>query len=706
MKKIEWRDELRVGIESIDTDHKKLVQLTNDLIDAVTHHRPKEDILTVYNELVDYTQYHFAREERFMTGNCDSYTPVDQQHHLKQHRYFINKLHRIKKELTHIENGSDPRLLDIVEFLVKWLLDHIIHQDLSLTSCIYNKQHQHKGFGAWINRRFSLFNRAKLVIILPLIFLLLTVGYISYDLYKRYRSLDKIDEVTQSIMLVYDVINELQIERGLSSAYLTSTNPRFKSMLQTQYLRTDHAVKLANDYKHIIDRYIDTHKGVAFLTKLPEIRKKVLAKRIERSDSNRYYTRFVRSLIDMIKSLNYLSLEGVQHNIYIPLLMLIEMNENTGLIRNEGTYLIEHGITNSDRFRKLYQQKLTYHKLFKRIADPNMLEQYISARHTKAVMRFENYLKPIIYTPGGKLPDAEVWFDVSSDYIAVFKELIETSLKQMHTEAHQEKMHALWVSSILWITLLLMLLFIAIISKTLKQSIVQPIEEITRALQRLAKGERSYFHTPFANDPIIRNMVHAFNTLRQSLIKAEYINTLIDLQTYKTKSYERLANLDALTGVPNKRTLNKAFRFHFNEAKDNNEPLSICILDIDHFKRINDTYGHEAGDKVLRRFAETMQSFVRKNDLLARYGGEEFVLLLPQTPFSDACDVAKKLKEATEAITFDDIAPHLRITVSIGIASTDEEEFVNPHHLFKLADARLYQAKKEGRNRIVPSNCR
>jgi diguanylate cyclase (GGDEF)-like protein len=130
-------------------------------------------------------------------------------------------------------------------------------------------------------------------------------------------------------------------------------------------------------------------------------------------------------------------------------------------------------------------------------------------------------------------------------------------------------------------------------------------------------------------------------------------------------------------------------------------PLCLAMIDIDHFKRVNDTYSHAAGDAVIVRLAQLMKRQCRGMDVIARWGGEEFALLLPQARLQDAEGVCERLRAAFEEQHYEDIDPELRLTISIGLAS---EEGVSGHEqLLVRADAALYAAKRGGRNRVVLS---
>lgn len=162
-----------------------------------------------------------------------------------------------------------------------------------------------------------------------------------------------------------------------------------------------------------------------------------------------------------------------------------------------------------------------------------------------------------------------------------------------------------------------------------------------------------------------------------------------------------LAVTDGLTGLHNRRYLDNHLKTLFNRAAARSRPLSVCITDIDRFKSVNDTYGHDAGDEILREFARRIRSTVRGADLACRYGGEEFVVVMPDTDAYSAASIAERLRGIIEAAPFAlPSGGSLQITASMGIASfTAGVE--TPEQLLKNADRALYEAKNSGRNRVV-----
>ncbi|MBU1003404.1 MAG: diguanylate cyclase [Proteobacteria bacterium] len=165
---------------------------------------------------------------------------------------------------------------------------------------------------------------------------------------------------------------------------------------------------------------------------------------------------------------------------------------------------------------------------------------------------------------------------------------------------------------------------------------------------------------------------------------------------------QRMAETDSLTGAVNRRAFDEHLEYQLSKPQLKDSPLSLLMLDLDHFKAINDAWGHPIGDMVLKAFAEICRTNLRDGDVLARLGGEEFALLLPGANTQAACVAGERIRRTVEAFRLECCA-ELRITVSIGCAtcrcglSTSEE-------LLNAADAVLYQAKREGRNQLVTAS--
>jgi len=163
---------------------------------------------------------------------------------------------------------------------------------------------------------------------------------------------------------------------------------------------------------------------------------------------------------------------------------------------------------------------------------------------------------------------------------------------------------------------------------------------------------------------------------------------------------EELSQTDALTGLHNRYFFDQRIEHELARARRYGSPLAVVMMDIDHFKQVNDGHGHPFGDLVLRGVAQTLKRCLRNVDTLARYGGEELVAVLPETPRPEGIAVAERLRQAVEAERFESAGRRVPVTISLGVAVGPRPLVESPHELLKLADAALYRAKESGRNQV------
>jgi diguanylate cyclase (GGDEF)-like protein len=162
---------------------------------------------------------------------------------------------------------------------------------------------------------------------------------------------------------------------------------------------------------------------------------------------------------------------------------------------------------------------------------------------------------------------------------------------------------------------------------------------------------------------------------------------------------QRMAERDTLTGLPNRRRLLEVGQAEERRARRYGHPLAAVMIDLDHFKAVNDQLGHGAGDGVLREVAHRIKATLRATDLAARYGGEEFAVLLPETALETALDAAERIRLAVSEAPIETRHGPVTVTLSAGVAVLDEYPR-ELKHLFEAADAALYAAKAGGRNRV------
>lgn len=171
---------------------------------------------------------------------------------------------------------------------------------------------------------------------------------------------------------------------------------------------------------------------------------------------------------------------------------------------------------------------------------------------------------------------------------------------------------------------------------------------------------------------------------------------------YQRREIEHRAAHDSLTGLYNRRTFEERLSDEFDRATRYQHPLSLLMIDIDDFKQVNDTDGHDWGDAVLKRITEVLRRITRKSDIPVRYGGEEFVLILPEINLADAFQVGEKICQAVKAEVFnrEPPSPSFSVTVSIGAASTSAKKYQDGQAALKDADLALYRAKRKGKDRV------
>lgn len=202
------------------------------------------------------------------------------------------------------------------------------------------------------------------------------------------------------------------------------------------------------------------------------------------------------------------------------------------------------------------------------------------------------------------------------------------------------------------------------------------LRHLTWQAQQVAKGDYSQ-RVAFMGD-----FAAAFNAMVESLAAKE-------------AALLAQARTDALTGLPNRLKLNEVLASELARYQRYKTPFSLALFDIDHFKQINDTYGHQQGDQVLQQVARVVRQLIRAVDTVGRWGGEEFLLVLPETPLAGAVTTVERLRQAVAAA---DYGPVGRVTASFGVAEVRAGD--DADKLLRRADTALYRAKNRGRNRV------
>jgi diguanylate cyclase (GGDEF)-like protein len=220
---------------------------------------------------------------------------------------------------------------------------------------------------------------------------------------------------------------------------------------------------------------------------------------------------------------------------------------------------------------------------------------------------------------------------------------------------------------------------------------------VERRLAWVRSGDPTPMDIPMADGRVLRSQLATLPDGGRMLIFSDVTDIVRNAEEMK-----RLATIDGMTGIYNRRHFLALADHEWKRAQRYRRPVSFLMIDVDHFKQINDSFGHEAGDRMIVHLANMAGACKRDSDVLARIGGEEFALLLPETTLDQAKTLAERLRRHVLNHPLSGVTPAISATVSIGVAAQDAQ-MRDISDLMKAADQALYSAKRAGRNRVVSS---
>jgi two-component system cell cycle response regulator len=220
--------------------------------------------------------------------------------------------------------------------------------------------------------------------------------------------------------------------------------------------------------------------------------------------------------------------------------------------------------------------------------------------------------------------------------------------------------------------------------------LIADVEDRARVLRGLDLGVNDWLSRPVDRNELLARV-------RTQMRQKRYADSLRE----KVQQSIELALFDPLTGLNNRRFLENHLSTMIENARIRRSPLTLMILDIDHFKRVNDTYGHDCGDEVLKGFADRLRGIIRGGDLLCRLGGEEFVIVMPGVDVHAAARIAERALLAIQQEPFVMTAGGEQIVITTSIGLAERRDDTDPHQLYRRADQALYRSKSEGRNRVT-----
>lgn len=228
---------------------------------------------------------------------------------------------------------------------------------------------------------------------------------------------------------------------------------------------------------------------------------------------------------------------------------------------------------------------------------------------------------------------------------------------------------------------------------------ISALGETTDKVRAFRSGGVDYITKPFQTEEVLAR-VETHLALRRMQKELQEVNNELEKANFEL---ERLANLDGLTQIPNRRHFDSVLGNEWKRMTREKDPVSLIMCDIDYFKRYNDTYGHIAGDECLKKVAQSVCCMLKRPaDLVARYGGEEFAVLLPKTTPDGALAVANEILSGIRDLKIEHISSDISpfVTMSVGVGGMVPETDIRPEALVERTDKALYRAKANGRNRI------
>jgi len=722
MSSLVWNEGMSVGIDVIDDDHEQILAIISRIIEAIDNNHAKSIIEELFDELERVTSSHFKREEDLMQAT--DYAGFEQ--HKKGHQAFIAQLPQLKEQLF---NNSEKSAEEISQRLYDWVINHVVGSDLDFAQASCNSQSQaaqksrsslFARTSSWFSYRIKLSIRVFLIAVLPIAGMLILSFIILKDNYLQYKNMQLLSESIHTAAQVNSLTHSLQVERGLSMGFVSSNHQQFSRELAERQKTTDIEIQALlsqlNYQGNLLGgqtrwlNFIQKTKGD--ISHLKKYRSELEYQSIEDLDQMFFsYTQQIGQLLSGINNLVHLEMDSQYANDITTIDAILNLKEMMGQERALGTILLGEAIPDAQKFQEM-------HILLGRQLDALRVFNYSATNQQKKICaalcdessfnETASRLFVELMSLHNSSQARQQWFMTMTAKMDSFKLIADQIINDLDIKTDQKltdlrlKYHII-LTILSSIILLNILLFVF-----LNHSIITPIRRITHALTQIALGHKTLqIYSRFADDEI-GSMYRAYEMLRRKLVQADLSKNVINFQRkslrhrkQESEHYKELASKDTLTGAINRREFNKVIEQEILYAQQGNHALSIMSLDIDHFKNVNDTYGHGVGDVALINFYTICCENVRASDAVARIGGEEFVILMPGMDVQQAAILAERVRKTVEEkeIVIDDQV--ITLTVSIGVAQWSPSQFNKTDAFLAFADKALYEAKNRGRNCVV-----
>lgn len=719
---IKWNEGLNLGVKILDDDHKELLRIIGKLSEAIDNNVNREILEKIFQDLQNSVQNHLHNEEVYLQ-NCNC-TKLD--NHVKKHRFFLNQLSELKKKVLSSQDYISSQ--DITVYLAEWLLNHIIEEDIPAIALfqqcgpIKEESKENSSLLAKLVKttmdRFSFTKRIFLSAVVPLSGMLLFGTIVIFVNFNEYLDMKKASNITYIALNTNELVHNFQIERGLSSVYLISTEDKFKKNLEKRRIIVDEAIKKfidkiktinINDIKTIESNIITLKKDILSFN---NIRKKIDSKTVSQIYGISIYSKIIENMLNLTSKIAFLNLDRELSSSISTLSSIQHLKESLGQERAYGTVIIEKKDATLEEyisFAKILGAQMTYLDIFGHTASEaqkKIIDSFLNSDIAKQIHIYKDGIKSHNY---GNL-DSLAWFRLTTQFINEIK-LFEDELLHEINISIDNNIASSTRNFLFWIffnTIILAITFLLLY--TFKRSTVTQIDQLTNAMKDLATGGRGFKLSPInMSRDEMAYMYDAYEITRQKLLKGDLYTQLylsrkdIELKNKERENFklEEMAFVDPLTGAVNRRKFEELSNEEFKRSKRYKSNLSFLMLDLDHFKAVNDTYGHAAGDEILKHFSSICLDMARNMDIVARIGGEEFVVVLPETNSQGAYVFAERIrKKIFNSVVVVENTP-IKYSVSIGIAVLDFTTDADVKSIIQRADKALYEAKRSGRNTTI-----
>ncbi len=840
MSAISWDEGLSVNIRSIDDDHKRIIDLINELDAALTENSCSVKLPGIFDKLLEYVFTHFRREEDYMQRIK---FPGLKRHQLL-HEKLTSRLIQLKCQMDSRE--TEFLSLELSEFLRNWLLNHIAMEDLQIKAYLEELSFTdlqdneltttaHQKSKGSILGHLGLRQRISLLAGMQWIGVLFLGGVILFGSWQNVSDIKTATRVNELVPLAGRLLTELQRERGLYSGLSRWGHSSFGQHLAEQRLDTEKAFaefiaakpeSLVNSISSSMARSIDNSQKR--LSQLQSIRQSSMSPGQTPRTIIDHYSPAVNALLNLIDDIITLSVPEVARNSANAYSALLHLREFMGQERALGSALsgasipspiLAEWIADQITAQKENEQRFRLH------APDSFIELYNQYQASPINKKFHE-LSQTLLTQNTAVSSADidplVWFDVTSRNIdAIIK--IEDQLLDSLVSQTKESFNSAWQELLtIGIAVALITFLIVVIENILAHSIKQPLSELSKAMIKLASGDRMVRVKGISRNDELGELARAFEIFRSNLIRTNlaisenrvdfssieyekrffshisqavnqspvsvviadldgkivYVNRFYESitgysnkevvgssmrnvleerlgkarvdtfwervtagevwegealmhtrsgQTYwelaglssitgdnenevigivyigqdiserkrQEEAIEHQANHDSLTSLPNRILMLDRLENAISQMKRSKKKLALMFIDLDDFKRVNDSVGHHVGDALLVEAAKRLQDAVRGSDTVARQGGDEFLILAPELQSqSDVEAIAEKILTVLSK-PFVVKGMHLAISASIGFAFYPDDAS-DVQLLLSKADAAMYRAKDDG----------